>query len=725
MDVQKPSDEILFSTALALPVEERGVYLQRACSDASMTLRIQALLDSAMQGEALFQRALSTNAVELGDEQVDNYRLLHEIGEGGWGTVFLAEQTLPLRREVALKIIKLGMDTRALILRFAAERQVLAMMNHPNIAKVLEAGATRAGRPFFAMELVRGIKITDYCNLTRSSVSERIWLFLQVCQAIHHAHRKGVIHRDIKPSNVMVTLVDATPVAKVIDFGIAKAIQGRLTDGTLFTAFDHFMGTPAYVSPEQAERGDVEASPRSDIYSLGVLLYELLCGCTPFAGNDLVSSRMSLLRARMRSEEVLPPSRKLRDLSAEAIAHVAESCGTSRSRLVSEVQGDLDWVIMHCLERDPRKRYGSALELSLDLQHYLRDEPVVARPRRAVYILQKFAKRHRAIVVTSAAVIAVLLSTTLLTTWMAVRATRANQLAQSVANFLQADLLVQDEYNQRADTTTTFLTVLDRAANRVGKRFAGEPLVEASIRSILGRAYASVYADGRSEEQFDQALKIYEDQYGLNDRRTLEAMRELVVSKLQQDRYAAAEWLGVRAMAHAERALGSEDPQYLALATTVALVELERGNLTEKHARELVDTQERVLGLENPITLQGRWILAALAMQRGELTKAESLARAVLEARRQRFGTRHSETYKALGLLQLIYTQAHKCGPTEESPAYPLGAGALDWIVVEAPRISKLPFEQQALLGNSACGVDNLSSLGNVQRAFSHGRAKK
>jgi eukaryotic-like serine/threonine-protein kinase len=704
-------DEVLFSTALALPIEERHLYLQRACTDAGMHARVQALLDSVDEGTALFKAELSADADGTADVQVDNYRVLQEIGEGGWGTVFLAEQFLPVRREVALKIIKLGMDTKAVIQRFSAERQAVAMMSHPNIAKVLDAGATRAGRPYFAMELVRGIKITDYCDLTRSSIAERIALFLQVCQAIHHAHRKGVIHRDIKPSNVMVTLVDGTPVAKVIDFGVAKAVQGRLTDGTLFTAFDHFIGTPAYVSPEQAERGDAQTSPRSDIYSLGVLLYELLCGCTPFAGNDLSSSRTSLLRARLRSDDPLPPSRKLRELSAEAIAQVVERSRTSRSRLISDVQGDLDWIILRCLEQDPGKRYASALELSLDLQRFMRDEPVVARPRRLVYSLRKFAKRHRAVVVTSTALVAILLSTTLLTSWLAVRAARANELTQSVVNFLQNDLLIQDELD-RPDTELKLLTVLDRAAVKVQARFGAEPLLEASVRSTLATAYASVGAEERSERELVRARQIYEEQYGLHDRRTLEAMRRVVVTKARQQQYSAAERLGLQTLQHASRALGEQDRQYLTLATTVALVQLEELKFDEarKTVRHLVDAQKRVWGPEHPTTLDSMWIQAAIALADRDLSRAETLARTVLDARKRRLGHRHRETINARVLLQLIYLRSGKCGPWEQH----LEPRALETIVTMGIRsLGRNVFEQRLFVGFAeACSVEEPKALG-------------
>jgi hypothetical protein len=314
----------------------------------------------------------------------------------------------------------------------------------------------------------------------------------------------------------------------------------------------------------------------------------------------------------------------------------------------------------------------------------------------------------------SAAVIAVLLSSTLLTTWMALSAKRANQLAQSVARFLQDDLLVQDEFHPPG-SGPSLMTVLDRAADKVGPRFAGEPLVEASIRSTLGATYASVYADGRSEAQFERALQIYEKQYGLRHRRTLEAMRQVVASKMRLDQYAEAERLGLRALAHGEQTLGDNDPQYLALATTVALVQLEQGTASQDRVRYLVDTQRRVLGPEHPTTLQSMWILASVAMNNNDLSQAGTLARTVLEVRRRTLGGRHSETHKALGLLQLIYTRAGKCGAA--GPIRTPAVREIEEVVVASTHIrGPSSLEDMALQGRPSCGVDDPWSEDNLQR---------
>jgi serine/threonine protein kinase len=680
-------DEMLFSTALVLPSAERELYLDRACADNVSRSRVQALLDACDYSGALIGDEATGHQPDSEVVRVDNYRVIEDLGEGGWGTVYRAEQIAPLRREVALKIIKLGMDTKAVIIRFEAERQALAMMDHPNIAKVFDAGATDAGRPYFAMELVRGVKITQYCDSIGASVAERIALFVQVCQAIQHAHRKGIIHRDIKPSNVMVTLCDGEAVVKVIDFGIAKAIQSGPPENTMLTVFGAFVGTPAYVSPEQMDYG-ARIDARSDIYSLGVLLHEMLCGCTPFAPGDLSPSSLHVLRSRIRSEEPRLPSKLLKNLPAETIHKAADCYRTTRSALIGQLQGDLDWLVMRCLEKDPGKRYQSARDLSADLQRYLRDEPVVARPRRLLYSFGKFTKRHRMVFATGAAIITVLLITSALTSWLAVRATRASQLAQSVTTFLQNDLLAQ------SDPGLPLQTTLDRAAEKVGERFANEPLVEASIRSILGTIYDSVDATNRSRSQFEQALAIYDEQYGIKDRRTLAAMAKVVASAAKQGQYDEAERLGMRALHHCQKVLGDNDVETLTLATTVARVLFEEGKFDESLLllAEFGGAQQSILGSDHLATLEGMWIRASLNFRQGRLAEALALARPVFDGRMRILGRWHPKTREAARTLQAIYRRSGKCTMADDvalepDPTY---ENLIGNVVVTASRLPRL-----------------------------------
>jgi len=382
---------------------ERAAYVEGACADnADLVERINALLRAHDQanflpaypeeGEMMFSESAVSEAPGT---IIGRYKLLEKIGEGGMAVVYMAEQQEPIRRKVALKIIKLGMDTKQVIARFEAERQALALMDHPSIAKVLDAGSTETGRPYFVMELVTGVSITEYCDKNNLSTKERLALFVQVCQAVQHAHQKGIIHRDIKPSNVMVTHQDGKPVPKVIDFGIAKATNQRLTEKTLFTRYAHIIGTPAYMSPEQAELSDVDIDTRSDIYSLGVLLYELLTGTTPFSEKDLRKAGYIEMQRVIREQEPVKPSTKLSTLGP-TLTDIAKHRNSTPDLLRRAIRGDLDWIVMKSLEKDRFRRYEAAEDLALDIQRHLEHRPVLAHAPSRGYRLHKFLRRHRA-----------------------------------------------------------------------------------------------------------------------------------------------------------------------------------------------------------------------------------------------------------------------------------------------------------------------------------------
>ena len=356
--------------------------------------------------------------------RIGHYRLLEPIGEGGFGTVWMAEQEEPVRRRVALKIIKLGMDTREVVARFEAERQALAMMDHPNIARVFDGGATEQGRPYFVMELVKGIRLTDYCDAHRLNTDERLRLFMEVCQAVQHAHQKGIIHRDLKPSNVLITEQDGRAVPKVIDFGIAKATEQKLTEKTLFTRFNQVIGTPAYMSPEQAGLGRLDIDTRSDVYSLGVLLYELLTGQLPFSDDELGKAGLEEVLRTIREQEPPKPSTRLGHLPPAELTTLAARRKEEPRRLRRQFSGELDWIAMKTLEKDRVRRYESASALAQDLAHYLADEPVSAAAPGIGYQLAKFARRHRLALATAAAFAVVLVAGTMISVWQAMRATQ-------------------------------------------------------------------------------------------------------------------------------------------------------------------------------------------------------------------------------------------------------------------------------------------------------------
>ncbi len=353
--------------------------------------------------------------------RVGRYKILRLLGEGGCGVVYLAEQAEPVRRQVALKVIKFGMDTRSVIARFEAERQALALMDHPNIAKVLDAGATETGRPFFVMELVHGVRITNFCDENHLDARQRLNLFIQVCHAIQHAHQKGIIHRDIKPSNILVALHDGVPMPKVIDFGIAKATEGKLSDNTAFTSYGQFIGTPAYMSPEQAELSGLDVDTRSDIYSLGVLLYELLTGRTPFDQKELINSSFDEMRRTLREDEPQRPSTMLTSLANADLTATAHRRHVEPPKLIKSLKGDLDWIVMKTLEKDRERRYGTANGLAMDIQRYLNFEPIVARPPSQFYRLKKLIRRNKVVFASGTIVVLTLIVGASVSTWLFLR----------------------------------------------------------------------------------------------------------------------------------------------------------------------------------------------------------------------------------------------------------------------------------------------------------------
>ena len=568
----------VLNAALELRPAERAAYLDEACAgDAALRQQVEDLLRAHAAAAGFLEAPpaglgaprtarVTVPLTERPGDKIGHYKLLQQIGEGGCGVVYMAEQEEPVRRRVALKVIKLGMDTKQVVARFEAERQALALMDHPNIAKVFDAGATETGRPYFVMELVRGIKITDFCDENALSTQERLKLFIQVCQAIQHAHQKGIIHRDIKPSNILVTVNDGVPVPKVIDFGIAKATQGRLTDQTLFTAFEQFIGTPAYMSPEQAVMTSLDIDTRSDIYSLGVLLYELLTGKTPFDQQELLAAGLDEMRRTIREKEPPRPSTRLSAMAADALTTTAKHCHTDAPKLLHAVQGDLDWIVMKCLEKDRARRYETANGLASDIRRHLDCEPVIARPPSRLYEFQNTVRRHKFGFAAAATLITVLAIGILVSTSEAIRATRAErgqtrlaQQAEEARVMAETDEKIAKTQAAKAAAISDFLLqmlrsaapplkgseytvrqLLDDVSSGLTNQFIDQPEVEADVRATLGRAYHGLALADKSQPQLERALTLRRRIFGEHEE-VADTLEDCAWTSFEQGQFAKAE----------------------------------------------------------------------------------------------------------------------------------------------------------------------------------------
>jgi serine/threonine protein kinase len=499
--------------------EERAAFLDKACAgDTARRARVEELLRAHQAaGNFLQGNRPPAEPVATANEPITErpgtvigpYKLLEQIGEGGFGVVFMAEQTQPVRRKVALKVIKPGMDTRQIIARFEAERQALALMDHPNIAHILDGGETASGRPYFVMELVRGIPITEFCDQNHLPVRERLDLFLCVCQAVQHAHQKGIIHRDLKPSNMLVTLHDDKAVVKVIDFGIAKATGQQLTEKTLFTNFAQMIGTPLYMSPEQAQMSGLDVDTRSDIYALGVLLYELLTGTTPFDKERLRTAGYDEIRRIIREEEPHKPSTRISTLGRAATV-VSTNRKSDPTRLSQLVRGELDWIVMKCLEKDRNRRYETANGLAMDVQRYLRDESVQACPPSTSYRLRKFARKYRTLLRVTGGFVLLLVLAAAVSTWQAVRATRERDRAETsfrTARDAVDRLFMQVSQSPKLKTQSMekFRKELLQNAKEFYERFIREQFDTPSVRYDLGLAYQRLVEINRQLGNFAAA----------------------------------------------------------------------------------------------------------------------------------------------------------------------------------------------------------------------------
>jgi serine/threonine protein kinase/Tfp pilus assembly protein PilF len=571
------------------------------------------------------------------------YRILAVLGEGGMGSVYLAEQRHPVRRKVALKVIKLGMDTKAVMARFESERQALAMMDHPGIAKVFDAGATDQGRPYFVMEHVQGVRITTYCDLHCLDNRERLRLFIKICTAIQHAHQKGIIHRDIKPSNIMVTLQDGQPTPKIIDFGVAKATTQRLTEQTYYTELGQLIGTPEYMSPEQAEMTGLNVDTTTDIYSLGVLLYELVSGTLPYDPTSLRSLGRPGVPKQIRELSPPRPSAKFKTLTAGAAADIAARRQTNVLSLHKQLAGDLDWIILRAIEKDRTRRYPTASELAADVARHLNDEPVAARPPSKIYHLKKTVIRNKAAFAFAATIFLLLAA---FGVWMSVLYGRAREaerkagteaaVARQVADFLQGLFEVSDPHRARGETMTA-REILDRGADRIRREPIDEPEVSAALMNTLGIVYMNLGLYESAKPFLDDALAARRQLPGAFPDRTAESENALGEWYFYKGGLDSAEVL-LRNALNTRRASRSTDN--LGLAKTLddlGWLLLTEGNMdeAEMHFRESLTIRRRLLSPEHPQVAVSLDNMGWLLQQKGDLAGAETYSREALALKRK------------------------------------------------------------------------------------------
>ena len=617
------------------------------------------------------------------------YKLVQQIGEGGMGIVFMAEQQDPVRRTVAVKVIKAGMDSAQVIARFEAERQALALMDHPNIAKVLDANTTSNGQPYFVMELVKGIPITKYCDAQRLTLQQRLELFVPVCQAIQHAHQKGIIHRDIKPSNVLVANYDGKPTPKVIDFGVAKAMGQKLTEQTLFTGFGSIVGTLEYMSPEQAALNSLDIDTRSDVYSLGVLLYELLTGTTPLTWQRLKDAALVEVLRLIRDEEPPPPSIRL-SVMKDSLASVAMQRQMEPGMLLKVVRGEVDWIVLKALEKDRTRRYETANALARDIQRYLAEEPVEAGPPSARYRLRKLAWKHRRSLATAMALLLLLVVGTAVSTGLAVWAMRAEKQARAAETEAkeQRDTAKRSEEDAKAvlgffqdkvlsagrpegqegglGNKVTLRKAVDAAEVEIAKVFADRPLVEASIRDTLGTTYLYLGDYPQAIKQHERGLALREFKLGSDHPDTLTSRNNLAAVYWSAGRTADAIRLQEQTLRQREAKFGSDHLDTLTARNNLANTYRAVGRIADAirlHEQTLQQREDK-LGLDHPDTLTSANNLAAAYWSAGRTADAIRLHEQTLRQRESKLGSDHPDTLTSRHNLAGGYLAA---GRTDEA----------------------------------------------------------
>jgi eukaryotic-like serine/threonine-protein kinase len=699
----------IFAEALGVPVGERAAFLAKACGgDERLRRKVEALLKSHEQIGDFLEEApdasvkearVAAAAEEKPFDRIGRYKLLQQIGEGGCGVVFMAEQEEPVRRRVALKVIKPGMDTKSVIARFEAERQALALMDHPSIAKVFDAGATESGRPYFVMELVRGVKITEYCDEHSLTTEERLNLFIQVCAAIQHAHQKGIIHRDIKPSNILVTRTpEGTALPVVIDFGIAKpTMNQRLTDKTLFTAFEMFIGTPAYISPEQAALTSADVDTRTDIYSLGVLLYELLTGSKPFDTVELLKDGIDEVRRVIREQEPVRPSTRLSKLKSADLTTVAQRRKSEPPKLIRTICGDLDWIVMKALEKDRGRRYETANGFALDVKRFLDHEPVLARPPSKLYKFAKAAQRNKLLFFCIGIIAVLLVASLIAVTASLAKERQARREAQTeatksqqVTKFLEEMLQGVGPSVARGRDTIIIEEILDRTAERVGAELTNQPAVEVQLRGLIGRVYFEIGTYDRAEKSHLAEIALSRKLFGEESESTAAALCNLGNAYWKQRKLAEAEAVYTESLKIRRRIKGEESAEVAEILNHLGNVFRRQRRLAESEelTRKGLAIRRKLFGNEHLDVADSLRNLSMVLVDGGELAEAELSARTMLAIRRRLLDNDHALVASALNDLAWVVSNNGKREEAEflEAEAFSINR---DYLGVKHPDVAR------------------------------------
>jgi non-specific serine/threonine protein kinase/serine/threonine-protein kinase len=708
---QWPKIKEIVGAALEIEPSQRSAFLDQACAKhGELRAEIESLL-AAEADAALSEAPWGTTLTDpVGETKtIGRYRLIRELGVGGMGRVWLAEQTEPVRRRIALKLIKAGMYDAVAVQRFQSERQSLAIMEHPAIAKVFDAGTTPEGQPYLAMEYVNGVPITEYCDRKKLSIRERLRLFMQVCEGVQHAHQKAIIHRDLKPSNILVAEIDGKPTPRIIDFGLAKGTMQYALGESLHTQIGAFLGTPGYMSPEQADPQVLDVDTRTDVYSLGVVLYELLTGYLPFDTRLWKQHRLDEVLRQLRETEPQSPSTKV-STNRETASNRAEARRTEAKQLATLLRGDLDWMVMKALEKDRDRRYGTASELAADIERYLENKPIVARPASRIYRLRKYVRRHQAGVAVAASTFVVLVAFAATQAAQLRRITRERDRADRITEFMATMFQVSDPGEARGNSITA-REILDRSAREIDQGLANDPQVQGPLMCTMARTYEGLGLYPRAQTLYERAVETEQRALGSDDPKTLNCMRLLAWDLRQQGHLQDAENLLRKTLRSQQRALGgrhrdtlasmnalgwtlsqeghygeaeqllkqtleddraiigAEDKETLSVMHHLASTFAQEGHLAdaEKMKRELLDIEKRVLGPENPLVLTTTNNLASTLHEEGRYDEADAMYRNLFEMQQRILGPEHPDTIWTIRNLGVNYESQGKLGDAEKN----------------------------------------------------------